>query len=247
MWDDARQLNAIAVTLGAIALAFLAWAGTFWMAQLPLFAFREVVVTTPLERTSAAHLESVIRSELAGTFFSMNLDAARVSLARVPWVKSVALRRQWPQRLEVEIDEHSPLARWNDSGLVDTDGEVFVANDAGDLPQFDGPEGQSQAMAGRYREWGALLAPLSLRLSGLTLSARGGWRLRAEGGGGAIALDIGRDGVEARLARFVAAYGRTLAVLARDGRHVDRVDLRYRNGFAAHVPGFREKPSRRVS
>ena len=70
MWDDARQLNAIAVTLGAIALAFLAWAGTFWIARLPLFAFREIVLTTPLERTSAAHLESVIRSELAGTFFS---------------------------------------------------------------------------------------------------------------------------------------------------------------------------------
>ena len=247
MWDDARQLDAIAVTLTVIALAFLAWAGSGWIAQLPLFDIREVVVTTPLKRTSAAHLEAVIRAELSGTFFTMDLDAARASIARVPWVRSVALRRQWPHRLEVELDEHQPLARWNDAGLVDTQGDVFVANYAGDLPQFDGPDGQSPAMAARYREWDALLSPLALRLTGLALSARGGWQLSAAGDGGALTLQVGRDDVDARMARFVAAYGRTLAVLAREGRHVDLVDLRYRNGFAAHVPGFREKPARRVS
>lgn len=247
MWDDARQLNAIAVTLTVIALAFLAWAGSGWIAQLPWFDIREVVVTTPLTRTSAAHLEAVIRAELSGTFFTMDLDAARASIARVPWVRSVALRRQWPHRLEVELEEHQPLARWNDSGLVDTQGAVFVANYAGDLPQFEGPDGQSPAMAARYREWAALLSPLALRLTGLALSARGGWQLSAAGDGGALTLQVGRDDVDARMARFVAAYGRTLAVLARDGRHVDLVDLRYRNGFAAHVPGFREKPARHVS
>ncbi len=247
MWDDARQLNAIAVTLTVIALAFLAWAGSGWIARRPWFDIREVVVTTPLKRANASHLESVIRGELSGTFFTMDLDAARQSISHVPWVRAVALRRQWPHRLDVELEEHQPLARWNDSGLVDAQGDVFVASYAGDLPQFDGPDGQSQAMALRYREWGALLAPLALRLTGLTLSARGGWQIQALGDGGALTLHVGRDDVDARLARFVAAYGRTLAVLARDGRHVDRVDLRYRNGFAAHVPGFREKPARRAS
>ena len=166
MWDDARQLNAIAVTLTVIALAFLAWAGAGWVARQPLFGIREVVVTTPLKRASAAHLDSVIRGELSGTFFTMDLDAARESISHVPWVRAVALRRQWPHRLEVAIDEHQPLARWNDNGLVDTQGDVFVASYAGDLPQFDGPDGQSQVMAQRYRQWGALLAPLALRVDG---------------------------------------------------------------------------------
>ena len=87
----------------------------------------------------------------------MDLDAARASLRRVPWVRSVALRRQWPHRLEVEIDEHQPLARWNEGALVNTHGEVFVANFGGDLPQFTGPDGQSSLMAARFREWGACL------------------------------------------------------------------------------------------
>ena len=185
MWDDARQLNAIAVTLTVIALAFLAWAGSGWIARRPWFDIREVVVTTPLKRANAAHLESVMRGELSGTFFTMDLDAARQSISHVPWVRAVALRREWPHRLDVELEEHQPLARWNDSGLVDAQGDVFVASYAGDLPQFDGPDGQSQAMAARYREWGTLLAPLALRLTGLTLSARGGWQIEALGDGGA--------------------------------------------------------------
>jgi cell division protein FtsQ len=247
MWDDARQLNAIAVTLMLIAVAFLAWAMVGWVTRLSAFEYREVVVTTPLARTSGAHLEAVIRSELRGTFFTMDLDAARAALTRVPWVRSVALRRQWPRRLEIEVDEHEPLARWNDSALVSTRGEVFTANWAGELPEFTGPDDQSKLMVDRYREWGALLAPLALSLHGLRLSARGGWQLQAQDADGALTLDVGRDDVTGRLARFVAVYARTVGVLARTGKPVDHVDLRYRNGFAARMPGFREKTSRKVS
>jgi cell division protein FtsQ len=247
MWDDARQLNAMAVTLALIAAAFLGWAIVGWVTRLPAFAFREVVVTTPLSRTSGAHLEAVIRSELSGTFFTMNLDRARAALGRVPWVRGVALRRQWPRRLEVEVDEHARFARWNDNALVDANGEVFVASYAGELPQFRGPDGQAGLMTARYREWAALLAPLALQMTGLDLSARGGWRIHAADDAGALTLDVGRDDVVGRLERFVAIYGRTMGVLAHAGTHVDHVDLRYRNGFAARMPNFREKPGRKAS
>lgn len=247
MWDDARQLNAIAITLSVIAMAFLGWAIVGWVTRLPLFEIREVVVTTPLARTSGAHLESVIRSELTGTFFTMDLDRARVALSRVPWVSSVALRRQWPRRLEIVVGEHAPFARWNDKALVDTHGDVFVASYAGELPQFHGPDGQAGLMTARFRAWSALLSPLALRLTGVALSPRGGWQLSAEDDEGPLTLDVGRDDVDDRLARFVAVYGRTIGVLARAGTHVDHVDLRYRNGFAARMPGFREKPGRKVS
>ena len=76
---------------------------------------------------------------------------------------------------------------------------------------------------------------------------RGGWQLAAADGRGTLTLDIGRDDVAGRLARFVAVYARTIGVLARAGTQVDRVDLRYRNGFAARMPGFREKPARKAS
>jgi cell division protein FtsQ len=246
MWDDARQLNAAAATLAVMALAALAYAAATWLVRQPVFAFREVVVTTPLARANGAYLEAVVRSELSGTFFTLDLPRARQALSRVPWVRSAGLRRQWPRRLEIEIEEHVPLARWNDAGLVNTRGEVFVADWNGDLPQFTGPQGTSDAMTARYRDWSARLAPLDLRVRTLALTPRGAWDIRADGRDGPLAIALGRDDVDARLDRLIGAYPRTLATLARAGRPVARVDLRYRNGFAARVAGFVERPARRT-
>jgi cell division protein FtsQ len=244
MWDDAKALNALAATLGGMAGVAILAAATLWLARQPLFAIREVVVATPLVRTSTPHLEAVIRDELAGTFFTMDLDAARRAIGAVPWVRKVGVRRQWPHRLEIAIEEHRPLGRWNDGALVNPEGETFVATHAGPLPQLRVPDHYAGDVAGRYAEWTATLAPLGLGVAELAVSARGAWRLRADGPQGPLTLELGRDDPAGRLARFVAAYGRTIGALARQGTRVDHVDLRYRNGFAARVPGLREAPAK---
>ena len=239
MWDDERQLNGISLALVLCAIAALMWVALTWLLRQPAFAFREVVITTPLVRASGAHLESVVREELAGTFFTLDLDRAGLALSRVPWVRSVALRRQWPRRLEIDIAEHEPIARWNDAGLVNARGEVFVADWDGDLPQFAGPDGQSMLLTTRYREWSALLAPLGMSVRNLTLSPRGGWEIVAKHERSELTIELGRDDPRVR------AHDRTIGVLARAGRRIEQVDLRYRNGFAARVPSFREKPVRK--
>jgi cell division protein FtsQ len=241
MWDDAKQLNAIAATLAVLVAVAMSWAGVAWVVRQPAFAWHEVVVRDPLARANGAHLEAVVREELAGTFFTMDLNRAQRALAQVPWVRTVALRRQWPHRLEVEVEEHAPLARWNDAALVNTRGEVFSAEAKDELPQFQGPEGRAAEMTAQYRAWSERLAPLALAVRTLRLSARGSWHIEATGPQGPLTLELGRDDADARLTRFVAAQPRTLGVLARAGTRVDYVDLRYRNGFAARVPQFREK------
>jgi cell division protein FtsQ len=246
MWNDARQLNAVSLALAAAAAALALWGALAWAVRQPAFAFREVVVTTSLAHASGAHLESVVREELAGTLFTLDLERAKRALVQVPWVRSIGLRRQWPGRLEIEIEEHTPLARWNDGGLVNTRGEVFIADWNGDLPQFAGPDGDSALMTARYHEWEAMLSPLGLSVRTLTLSARGGWAIGTAGPEERLTIELGRDDPAGRLARFVAAHDRTIALLARSGQPVTTVDLRYRNGFAARVPSFREKPTKKI-
>ena len=241
MWDDARQLDAIAKGLALLSVAALLWAAVAWAARQPPFAFREVVVRGNLDHVDAALLESVVRRELAGTFFTMNLESARTSLGKLPWVRSVALRRQWPQRLEVSVEEHMPFGRWNETALVDTFGSVFAAEYDGALPQFAGPQDRAAEVADRYREARAALAPLGLEVDAVRLSARGGWQISAKGASSRLAIELGREDPTRQLERFVAAYDRTIAALARAGTRIEHVDLRYRNGFAARVPGFRER------
>jgi cell division protein FtsQ len=240
MWDDAKALSATAVTLASMALFALAASLCAWLVRQPVFEIREVVVAAALKRASAPHLEAVIRDEIHGTFFTVDLAGARAALGKVPWVRSVALRRQWPHRLEVSIEEHEPLARFGEGVLVNTFGETFAAAYSEPLPRFAGSPGYAKDMTARYREWSALLAPLTLEITDVAMSARGGWRVRTTGAGGALTLELGRDEPQARLRRFVEAHARTVGALARRGTRIEFVDLRYRNGFAARVPGFRE-------
>jgi cell division protein FtsQ len=244
MWDDARQMNLAALLLALLALALFAWGAVSWSIRQPAFALRQVVVEGALKRVNPAHLEAVIREELRGSFFTLSLPEARASLQRVPWVKSVALRRQWPNRLQIALTEHEPLARWTEGVLVDIQGEVFSGEYAGELPQFAGPEGSAALVAARFRDYSAVLAGRALAISELRLSPRGGWQLRTRGAV-PLAIELGRNEPGERLSRFALYYTRTVGALARAGTRVDYVDLRYRNGFAVRVPGFAEKPARR--
>jgi cell division protein FtsQ len=245
MWDNPRELNVLAWSMTLAAAGLLACGVVAWAVRQPAFALHQVVVDGGLARTSRAHLETVIREELKGTFFTLNLAEARASLQRVPWVKSIALRRQWPDRLEITVVEHEPLARWNETALVDTEGEEFSAEFDGELPQFTGPDGSAAELAQHFREFGAALAPCALAITELRLSPRGGWRLRTTGSP-PLAIELGRDAPGERLARFAAYHARTVGVLARAGTPVDYVDLRYRNGFAVRAPDASGKPAQKT-
>jgi cell division protein FtsQ len=246
MWDSPRQLNAVALAVALIALAMFGWAAIAWAVRQPAFALRQVVVAGTLSRVNPAHLEAVVREELRGTFFTLQLAEARVSLQRVPWVRAISLRRQWPNRLEVFVTEHTPLARWNDNALINKEGEVFIADYDGELPQFSGPEGTAAEISARFVEFGAVLERAGLAIGEIRLSARGGWELKTAAIP-ALTIALGRSGPSERLNRFVGYYARTVGALARAGTRVEYADLRYRNGFAARVPLFKERAVKKAA
>jgi cell division protein FtsQ len=246
MWDSPRQLTAMALGFALLALALFAWGAVAWAVRQPAFALRQIVITGGLSQVNPANLEAVVREELRGNFFTMKLADARTSLQRVPWVRSVALRRQWPNRLEISVVEHAPLARWNDNALVNTEGEVFVADYDGDLPQFTGPDGTAAEMSARFAEFGADLSRAGLAVGEMHLSARGGWELKTAAAPG-LTIALGRTEPGERLARFVDYYAKSIGALTRAGTRVEYADLRYRNGFAARVPGFKERAVKKAA
>jgi len=246
VWDNPRQLNALAFAIALFALMLLCWGAAAWAVRQPVFELRQVAIAGPLSRVNPAHLEAVVREELRGTFFTMQLAEARSSLQRVPWVRGIALRRQWPSRLEVFVTEHTPLARWNDDALVNKEGEVFVADYDGELPQFTGPEGTAGEISARFAVFGDVLQRAGLTIGEIRLSARGGWELKTATVP-ALTIALGRSDVEEHLSRLVSYYARTVGALARAGTRVEYVDLRYRNGFAARVPEFKERAVKKAA
>ncbi len=230
MWDNARFLNALANALYCAAAALTLYGVLMMFLQLPIFPLREVEVTGRVARTTRDQVQAIVVEQLKGNFFTLDLDAARAAFQKLPWIRRATLRRHWPDRLEVEVEEHVALARWRDSALVNTYGEVFEAATSEILPVFSAPEGTATEVAQRYDAFRTSLEPLGKRPVHVALSARRAWQLKLDDG---EVLELGRSQMEERLQRFVSAYGRTLAQLPHRSY---RIDLRYSNGFAVRMP-----------
>jgi len=250
MWDNPRLLNLAANLLIGLAALLFAYAGLQMLLRSPLFPLKEIVVRGELKNADAAEIESAVDGA-GGNFFAVDLAVLRARLEQVAWVRRVDLRRVWPDRMELRLEEHVAFARWAQAagepqsrGLVNTFGEPFSAPIAdavaAKLPLFAGPAGSEGEIARRYRRFAELLAPLGENPDRVVLSARYAWQLRLSGG---LSLELGRDAaepVEQRLERFVAVYPESLGRLPQRAPADHRfVDLRYPNGFALRVAGWK--------
>lgn len=233
MWDNAAALNRTAGLLNGAAALLIVYGCIHYVVHLPVFPLREIRIVGDVGHVTNEQVAAVIARELRGNFFTVDLAQAREAFEKLPWVRKVNVRRQWPDRLEVAVEEHQPLARWGSAALVNAHGEVFEAAINGTLPVFFGPEGTAAEVVARYAEFDRLLASIGRKVVLITLSARRAWQLRLDDG---MVLQLGRENLEARLAGFVSAYQRTVARLPQPPSHVD---LRYSNGFAVRTPGLK--------
>ena len=231
MWDEPHALRQLANTLLGISLLLVLFGAVHYTVHLPEFALNAVQLTATPQRVDAAQIEEIVRNELHGNFFTVDLEGARKAFENLPWVRKVSVRRHFPWRLDVELEEHVALASWNGSELVNTQGEVFAGEAEQSLPKFIGQPDTAAEVTRMYKVFGDQLAPLKQEVVQISLSPRRAWQLRLNNG---MVLELGREQVQERLARFVAVYPYSLAIMPRT---VNYVDLRYGNGFAAYLPG----------
>jgi cell division protein FtsQ len=230
---SAKARSYLVLGAGIVAgMAVLAacFGAVYWLLLPQHFPLTRVELKGDFQKTGRAELEAAL-PRLSGNFFAADLAEVRVSLERLPWVRNVAVRRAWPSRLEVTIEEHVALARWGDDALVNTYGERFPGKTKDVLPTFIGPAGTQAELARRYARFNAIVAPLDARIERVALSQRHAWQLRLSNG---LHVALGRDAdlAETRLRRFVEVYP------AMNNKN-EYVDLRYPNGFAVRVPDLK--------
>lgn len=241
---DVRLMNALANLLFGVALLMVLGAALVWAAGLPLFAIRGVSVTGDMAHYNALTLRANVMPHLQGTFFTLDLKAARKVFESVPWVRQAVVRREFPNRLRVQLQEHQAVAFWGDDDderLVNSFGEVFEANvgeiEQDNLPRLNGPEGQSAQVLAMHRSLQPLFEPLDMTLDRLELTARGGWRGQINNG---IALELGSGDTPDLLARAQRFLKTVTQVTARYQRHPEQlasVDLRHKDGYAIRMDG----------
>jgi cell division protein FtsQ len=242
---DVRLMNIAALMLGALACVVAVGLAVRWALAHPVFSVSRIVVEGDTTHHNAITLKANVGARISGNFFTLDLSQARAVFEAVPWVRRATVRREFPNRLRVNLEEHRSAGFWgleSESRMVNSVGEIFEAN-AGDaeteeLPRLVGAEGQSANVLGMYRQLSKLVQPLELVIEQLELSGRGAWRMQLDSG---TDMELGRgspDEVQGRLQKFLSTHKQILASYQRSGfDRIESVDLRNGEGYAIRLRG----------
>jgi cell division protein FtsQ len=241
---DIRLMNGMAGLLLVVAMLAVLGSVLGWAMRLPVFVIHGVTVTGDVAHYNAITLRANVMPRLQGTFFTLDVHAARKAFEGMPWVRQAVVRRDFPDRLRVQLQEHQAVAFWgadDDSHLVNSFGEVFEANvgelEQDKLPRLIGPDNQSAQVLAMQRTLQPLLAKLDLGIDQLELTTRGGWHAQLDNG---ASLELGSGSTEdlvARTQRFVQTITQATSHYQRSVEQLEAVDLRHPDGYAIQLAG----------
>lgn len=238
---DVRLMNRLAGALAWVFVAMLLSTALSWFAKQPVFSLKTIQIDNELRQSTAATLRANVTPKLKGNFFSLDLAHTRDVFETVPWVRHAVVRREFPDRLRVALQEHQAVAFWGsdtDARLVNNFGEVFEVNqgdvEAEDLPLLKGPSGQAALVFQGFKAVAPLFEKLDTTLNQLELTQRGSWRALLDSGA-VIEMGLGSPvDIQARVQRFVATVAQTSSKF---DRNLESADLRYPNGYAIKLRG----------
>jgi cell division protein FtsQ len=213
--------RAALVVVCACGLAALTWA-----LDRPV---RVISMDGSFQRVSPGQIEKAVAPFSQAGFMSADLDGIQRAVEALPWVERARIQRRWPNSLHVTVIEQTAAARWGESGLLNTRGELFVRSAThvpAELPRLSGPEGTESQVAQRYLSVQGRMLEAGMRIAALRLDERGAWEMDLDSG---VTVRLGRREVDERIDRFIHTASQ---VISHRLNEITYVDMRYSNGFA---------------
>jgi cell division protein FtsQ len=215
----ARRAALAALLLGALS-------ALTWALDRPV---RVISMDGSFQRVSPGQIETAVAPFAHAGFMSADLDAIQKAVEALPWVERARIQRRWPNSLHVTVIEQTAAARWGQSGLLNTRGELFVKESLhvpAELPHLSGPDGTESEVARRYLAVQGRMLDAGMRIVAVRLDERGAWEMDLDSG---VTLRLGRRDVDERIDRFIHTASQVIAHRLTD---INYVDMRYSNGFA---------------
>ena len=226
-----------------ISLVSLGW----WLSEVFMeqehSPVNSIVITGEMPYTQREEVLAALDDVDLGNFFKVNVNDIQAQVSALPWVYSVAVRKQWPNEVKIYVVDQTPVALWNGDFLLNQFGKAFQAEKSAlkaPLPSFFGPEGSELIALENFSDLNGLLAYRDLRIDELILSERFSWQLTLTNG---IRLNLGREERVKRVQRFMDVYPLIHTNIAEQEKQnnkskkqlkqaVDYIDLRYDTGLA---------------
>jgi len=230
------------MVLVLVVVALVVWAGRV-ADDVRRFPVNSVKVEGELNHLNREELQRVVSRFIDRSFFVLDLDALRGALQRMSWIKTVAVRRIWPDTVHLYVTEHRPVAYWNDHELLSDEGVLFAPKSLvqgelllDSLPVLSGPLGHQQEVMAAFQRFNATVSLMDFEIHRIVQNERRSWLLELNSG---MKIYLGRTQMMQRLQRLVWTY----QVLKTRFLGVVSVDLRYTNGFSVQWKPKQLEPS----
>ena len=262
LWRSPLAINRFAAGLVWLTLLTGLAAVALWVARQPAFALKSVQVVSlgpPIANLAKSDIRQAIEQAGQGTALTTPLHDLRDVLEDHAWVRQVSMRRVWPNRLLVWVEEHEPIAIWADGQLINSYGELFSAQaDLGQvqerlgckMPRLLGPVGSHLRVMERAMALQEELESHKRVLTRLELTEQLSWKAVLDG---ALVVELGRDQLPSspieRLQGLLMRLESLEASLeTKSGtQRLALADLRYANGFAFRAVSASALPGRNSS
>ena len=249
-----QVLAKLLLSLTLLAFILSAWLFVSWLYKPGNFPVRKLELVNKLENQESSELIKVADSVLNGGFFSLNIEQFRADLlAKLPWVKSVSVRKIWPNKLMLSITEHKPIVRWlsvkqlmttqgkeqkgahtvKGSELLSREGIIFRPDLTPEqqtyfdnLVLLTGPENSAGNVLQNCFQMKDILQQLETGIKQCGMNERRTWMILLDNG---IDIKLGKENILRQLERFVWVFSGQLRQYINS---VDYADLRYSNGFS---------------
>jgi len=189
----------------------------------------QVIIEGEVNFISEQEVLSAVNDYISESLLLVDMEDIKVALEDMPWIRTVTIRREWPDTLVLNIIEEKAIARWGENKLLNQDGAIFSPQDITgleNLAMLSGPGGSERKVMEQYLLFNQLLYQRGLKIAELILNERSAWKLILANG---VVVNVGKTEVMERMRRLV---GFVDPVFIEQMVAIESIDLRYASGIA---------------
>ena len=186
-----------------------------------------VRVEAELNAVEQEQVRGAIDGLVGQGMLTLDLDEVVATMRQLAWPRLVTVRRDWPDELIVRLVKETFVARWGESGALNSAGEVFSGVELDvDFPILRAGQGDGPRAMQAFQLLHGVLGSSGTAIAILEQTPSGEWQVELDDG---FRVALGREDLAPRLNRFLAVHRDVLTGRAAE---VEWVDARYMNGVA---------------
>lgn len=224
-WQKGKKYNFFKISVALIVSFF----GYQFLTNIINQPITSISIEGSFQQVKSNQIEGAISDHLEKGFLNLNITDMQKDILEMEWVDKVLIGKRWPGKLEINIFEHIPVARWGKRGLLNDKGVLFIEidneNHIPDLAYLYGPSGTSLEVAERYFYIRDRLIPLGMNVKQVFVSPRGAWEIKLYNG---INVTFGRDKLDERVNLFIDIARN---IISQQPDDIESLDMRYDSGF----------------